>query len=504
MGDQRLNNIVILGGGTAGWMAAAMLAHFFRRNPASSVTLIEAPEIGTVGVGEATVPQILDFIRRLGIDEVQFIRDTHATYKLAIRFDGWAGEGTSFYHPFADFGVPITGTEFRHYWARLSAGGLAGPLDDYCLSSHLARQNAFALPVVGEGGARSFNYALHFDAGLVAATLREWSVSRGVQHVQGTLTTVQRDGNTGDVAALQLDDGRVIAGDFFIDCSGFRSLLTGDALGVAYTDWSHWLPCDRAIALPCESSLAPAPYTRSLAGEAGWQWRIPLQHRVGNGHVYCSAFLDDDRALEQLEAQLEGPARASPRHLRFTAGMRDQVWSQNVFALGLAAGFLEPLESTSIYLVQKGLSALLAKFPTRETMADVRSVVNRDQRVHWEHIRDFIILHYWQNGRHGQPFWDACRAMDVPDTLAGVVEEYRSAGHLPNDPREFFRDSSWLALLGGLGVAPGWYHPLVDDYTEAELTTELANMRNAMAGAAARAASHQSFIARHCAIAEPA
>lgn len=503
MGEDRLQNVVVLGGGTAGWMAAALLAHFFRRNPQARVTLVESPDIGTVGVGEATVPQILDFVRRLGLDEAEFVRATHGTYKLAIRFDGWAGEGSSFYHPFADFGLPIAGTEFRHHWARLRGAGRAGPLDDYCLASRLAERGAFAVPTRGDGGALTFNYALHFDAGLVAAYLRRWAVKRGVRHVEGHLKHARRDPDSGDVTALVLADGQDVPGDLFIDCSGFRSLLLGEALQVPFDDWSNWLPCDRAIALPCESRIAPVPFTRSLAQEAGWQWRIPLQHRVGNGHVYCSHHISDDRALAQLEAQLEGPAIAEPRQLRFTAGMRRQVWSHNVFGLGLASGFLEPLESTSIYLVQKGLSGLLAQFPTRATMAAQRSRTNREQRAHWEHIRDFIILHYALNGRIGEPFWDACRTMPLPDSLTGRIIDYREAGRLPDDPRDFFRASSWLALLSGLGEAPGWYHPNVADHAEADLADELARMHQAMESAAAKAPAHGEFIARHCAIERP-
>ena len=501
MEQSRLQHIVIAGGGTAGWMAAAMFARFFQRNPAATITLVESEDIPTVGVGEATVPQILDFIRRLGIDEIEFIRATHATYKLGIRFDGWAGEGSSFFHPFADFGVSLLGTPFRHHWTRLRKSGTAGPLDEYCLASRMAEHGTFALPTRSKSGSYAFNYAFHFDASLVAAYLRDWATARRVERVAGTIVAVERAPD-GDVEGVTLDDGRTLTGDMFIDCSGFRGLLIEQALETGLEDWSHWLLCDRAIAVPCESRLAPAPYTRSLAVGAGWQWRIPLQHRVGNGQVYCSEYVTDEQALAQLLANVEGPLLGQPRQLRFTAGMRRKIWSHNVFSLGQASGFLEPLESTSIYLVQKGLSALLASFPTREALPAIRDVVNAEQRAHWEHVRDFIILHYALNRRHGEPFWDRCRTMDLPDTLATQIERFRSAGVLPADPTDFFRDSSWLALFSGLGELAGWHHPAADDHDAEALNAELSNMAAAMDSAARTAPLHADFIARNCAIAE--
>lgn len=500
MDNDRLQSIVIVGGGTAGWMAAATFCHFFARNPNARITLVESPEIGTVGVGEATVPQILDFIRRLQIDEVEFIRATHATYKLAIQFDGWAGEGNSFFHPFADHGASIANISFQHHWVKMHKLGKAGDIDQYCLASHIARRSAFALPKRSPTGSYSFNYAFHFDAILVGKFLKAWSMSRGVQHVIGTICSAQQDAESGDIASVSTSEGAIIEGDLFIDCSGFKSILLSEKLGVKFSDWSRWLPCDRAIAIPCESREQPAPYTRSLARTAGWQWRIPLQHRVGNGAVYCSDYITDEEALAQLERQLEGPALASPRHLRFKAGMRNELWSHNVVSLGLASGFLEPLESTSIYLVQKTLSSLLSSFPSRATVAAIRSAFNAEQSVHWEHLRDFIILHYALNGRHGQPFWDACRDMSLPSSLAAKIETFKSTGRLDGNSGDFFRASSWLALFAGLGVVPEYYHPAVDDFGEEELADELKSMSTAMAEAAGNAPSHIDFIAKNCSI----
>lgn len=500
MNDKRIKTVVIVGGGTAGWMAAAALVHRFGPNRQIKITVVESNAIGTVGVGEATVPQMREFLKRLKIDEVDFVRQTNATFKLAIAFDGWAGAGTRFMHPFADHGAPILGAPFQHHWTKLHKLGLAQCLDDYCLASGLAQAGKFALPRPGEAsGMLPFNYAFHFDATLVAAYLKRWALGAGVQRVEGTIVKVARDRESGDVAALALDDGRTVEGEFFIDCSGFRGLLIEETLETGFDDWSHWLPCDRAAAIPCRSSEAPMPYTRSLASRAGWQWRIPLQHRVGNGHVYCSAFISDEDALKALEAELQGPALAEPRLLRFTTGMRRRTWNHNVFALGLAAGFLEPLESTSIYLVQKGLSDLINNFPTRVDNPVLRDEVNRRSREHWQHIRDFIILHYALNGRVGEPFWDACRRMPLPDSLAEAITLFRHTGRVREMHAAFFRHGSWLSIFAGLGVVPDYYHPAVDDIDQAALEQELRNMASGVSEAVAGAPDHTGFIRSNCA-----
>ena len=325
-------------------MAAAALIERFGANRHTRITLVESPEIGTIGVGEATVPHMREFLKHLKINEVDFVKRTSATFKLAIGFEGWAGEGTQFFHPFSEHGVPLLGTAFQHYWVKARQMGKAEHIDRYVLSSEMARAGKFAVPKVGAGkGFLFFNYALHFDATLVARYLKSWSMTAGVRHVEGLIGNVRINGETGNVDAVELDGERVIAGDLFIDCSGFQGLLIEKALNTGYDDWTHWLPCDRAVAMPCESRLAPASYTRSIASKAGWQWRIPLQHRVGNGYVFCSRYLSGDEAMSTLKESIEGPALAEPRLLPFRTGIRRKIWNRNVFCLGLASGFLEPL-----------------------------------------------------------------------------------------------------------------------------------------------------------------
>jgi tryptophan halogenase len=499
--DNRLKSIVIVGGGTAGWMVAAALIERFAPHRRLTITLVESADIGTVGVGEATVPQMRDFLKRLKINEVDFIRRTSATFKLAIGFDGWAGEGAQFFHPFAEHGVPIGGTPFQHYWVKLRQMGVAGPIDRYVLSSELARAGKFATSKAAEGtGSLFFNYAFHFDASLVARYLKSWSIAHGVRHVEGTIRDARLHSETGYVQSVELDGERSVAADLFIDCSGFQGLLVEKALHTGYEDWTHWLPCDRAAAMPCESRTAPASYTRSSAAEAGWRWRIPLQHRVGNGYVFCSRYLSDDAASGHLRDNVEGPAIADPRILRFTTGIRRKIWNRNVFCLGLASGFLEPLESTSIYLVQKGIGLLLGSFPQAIPNLALQDDVNRRNRGHWDHIRDFIILHYKLNRREGQPFWDECRNMPIPDSLAETIELFRATGRVKLDETDFFRASSWLAMFAGFGVIPQYYHPAVDDVPEPDLIKELENMAAGIASAVAGAPTHADFIRTNCAM----
>ncbi len=500
MTDNRLQSIVIVGGGTAGWMAAAALIERLGPQRRTRITLVESPEIGTIGVGEATVPQFREFLKRLKIGETDFIKRTSATFKLAVGFDGWAGDETLFFHPFAEHGVPLLGTGFQHYWVKLRQLGLAESIDRYALSSELARAGKFALSKPAEGGASLFfNYAFHFDASLVARYLKSWSITHGVAHIEGTVRDVRLHGETGDVQLLQLDGDRSVPGDLFIDCSGFRGLLIEEALKTGYEDWTRWLPCDRAVAMPCQSRLPPASFTRSSAAEAGWRWRIPLQHRVGNGYVFCSHHVSDDAAANHLRESVEGAAIADARILRFTTGIRRKIWNRNVFCLGLASGFLEPLESTSIYLIQKGIASLLASFPQAVPNIELQEDVNRRNREHWDHIRDFIILHYKLNRREGQPFWDYCRNMQIPDTLAEAIDLFRATGRVNIGDTDFFRASSWLAMFAGFGVIPRYYHPAVDDVSEADVQKELESMAAGIASAVAGAPAHQEFIDANCA-----
>jgi tryptophan 7-halogenase len=504
MADNRLRSVVIVGGGTAGWMAAAALIERFGANRHTRITLVESAKIGTVGVGEATVPHLREFLKHLKINEVDFIKRTSATFKLAIGFEGWAGEGTRFFHPFSEHGLPLLGTSFQHYWVKLRQMGLAQEIDQYVLSSQLARAGKFAVPKAGTGkGMLLFNYALHFDATLVARYLKSWSMTAGVKHVEGEIGKVRLNGETGNVEALALDGGRMIEGDLFVDCSGFQGLLIEKALNTGYEDWTHWLPCDRAVAMPCESRQAPASFTRSIASKAGWQWRIPLQHRVGNGYVFCSRHLSEDEAMSTLADSVEGPALAEPRLLPFRTGIRRKIWNRNVFCLGLASGFMEPLESTSIYLVQRGLQYLLGSFPQAVPNVALQENVNRRNHEHWSHIRDFIVLHYKLNQREGEPFWDECRNMAIPDSLAATTELYRETGRFSQQAIEFFRTSSWLAMFAGFGILPRYYSPSVDDVPEADVLKELENMASGIASAVATAPTHEDFIRANCATGIP-
>lgn len=499
MADNRLRSVVIVGGGTAGWMAAAALVERFGANRHTRITLVESQEIGIVGVGEATVPHIREFLKHLKINEVDFVKRTSATFKLAIGFEGWAGEGTQFFHPFSEHGVPLLGTSFQHYWVKARQLGKADVIDRYVLSSELTRAGKFAVPKSNDGkGFLFFNYALHFDATLVARYLKSWAMTAGVKHVEGKIGNVRLNGDSGNVEALELDGGRQIDGDLFIDCSGFQGLLIEKALGTGYEDWTHWLPCDRAMAMPCESRLPPQSHTRSIAAKAGWQWRIPLQHRVGNGYVYCSRYLSDDEAMTTLKGSVEGPALAEPRLLPFRTGIRRKIWNKNVFCLGLASGFMEPLESTSIYLVQRGLQYLLGSFPQAVPNPALQENVNRRNRMHWDHIRDFIVLHYKLNGREGEPFWDECRHMSVPDSLTETIELFRETGRFSQETIEFFRASSWLALFAGFNLLPRYYSPSVDDVPEADVVRELENMAAGIASAVAKAPTHEEFIRANC------
>jgi tryptophan 7-halogenase len=494
-----IQSIVIVGGGTAGWMAASALAKRFARSNLR-ITLIESAEIGTIGVGEATVPFIKEFLKSLQIDEVDFIRNTSATYKLAIDFDGWKKPGEKFLHPFAGYGARVDNINFHHFWIKMKQLGQAQELDAYCLASQIARAGKFALPKANtDSDLSSFNYAFHFDAGLFAQYLSRYAQQLGVERVTATVTGVTQDSHSGFIDKLQLSTGEQISSELFIDCSGFKGLLIEETLKTGYENWQQWLPCDRAIAIPCSSTTEPMPYTRSLACEAGWQWRIPLQHRTGNGHVYCSSFISDERALAQLEQQLEGPALAEPKLMRFTTGMRKQSWNKNVFALGLASGFMEPLESTSIYMIQESINQLINNFPNRHWNPVLINESNRLLRIRQERLRDFLVLHYHLNQRTGEAFWDVCRSAPIPESLANTIALFKNTAQLSLDYLDFFRTNSWLAMFAGFDVIPNHYHPLVDSFDEHLVAQELLNISSGISGAVARLPSHQQFLNANCA-----
>ncbi len=493
-----VDRIVIVGGGTAGWMTAAVLARLSQAGVA--VTLVESEEIGTVGVGEATIPSLHDFNRRLGIDEDDFVRATAATFKLGIEFVDWGRRGERYLHPFGTFGRDVEGVKFHQLWLRAAREDDVGPLADYCLTAVAAREGRFARPSHDPAAVlSSLRYAFHFDAALYAAYLRRRAEADGVVRVEGRIAQVERAAERGDIAAVVLADGRRLEGDFFVDCSGFRSLLLGDALGVPFVGWERWLPCDRALAVPSASTGRLLPYTRATAGSAGWRWRIPLQHRIGNGHVYASAFLDDDSAARDLLDGLDGAALAEPRALRFRAGVRERLWERKCVAIGLAGGFLEPLESTSIHLIQSGIARLMSLLPTRGGSGREAAQYNALLRTEYDQIRDFVILHYHATARDDSPFWRQCRTTPPPDTLAQRIDLWRARGAVFPTPGELFTEDSWIAVLAGQAGMPAGGDPLVASLPEAEAQRFLAHLRGLIARTAAAMPDHADFIARHCA-----
>ncbi|WP_082463722.1 tryptophan halogenase family protein [Sphingomonas sp. Leaf17] len=445
--------VVIVGGGTAGWMAAAALAALLPGR--ASVHLIESEEIGIVGVGEATLPHLRAFNERLGLDESAFMAATRATYKLGIEFRDWGRIGDSYIHPFGTFGRDIDGIAFHQFWSRMAAQGRAAPLEAYSLPVVAARMAKFAPHDDPDAAVPGFGYAYQFDATLFGPYLRRFSEDRGVTRTEGRVVDVTQDAQSGDVTALTLADGTIVTGDLFIDCSGFRSLLLGGTMAEPFQDWSHWLPCDRAIAAPCGGVGPLAPYTTAAAMPAGWRWRIPLQHRVGNGYVYSSAHVDDGAAEDSLVQAMESAPIVSPRKLRFRAGRRARSWVGNVLGVGLAGGFLEPLESTSIYLVQLAVQTLIELFPTPgEPVVSVdRDAFNRKVDLEYDRIRDFLILHYHATTRDDSPFWDHVRTMTIPDTLAAKMELFRRRGRIVQYGEGLFLEPSWVAVYLGQRVA---------------------------------------------------
>jgi tryptophan halogenase len=460
--DRRIRSIVVVGGGTAGWMAAAGIAHKLGRQ--CSIRLIESAEIGIVGVGEATVPHIRAFNNSLGIDEADFMRSTNATFKLGIEFVNWARLGDSYFHPFGELGRRLNGVDFHHYWLKLCQMGERNEQDIFELSLPIlaAKQGKFALPAQDDSVLSTFGYAYQFDATLYAPYLRKHAEARGVVRTEGKIVDVTLDGETGFVESVTLENGEKIAGDLFIDCSGFRGLLIEQALKTGYNDWTHWLPCDRAVAAPCEAAGMSLAYTRCTGREAGWQWRIPLQHRVGNGYVYSSKYISDEDAAASLTANLEGKLLAEPRFLRFVTGLRKQSWNKNVVAIGLSSGFLEPLESSSIYLIQQAITYLLDLFPTRDFDAADVDEFNRLISLEYERVRDFIVLHYHATERNDTPFWNYMRTMAIPDSLKYKMEVFRDRGHVVKYKQGMFLETSWHAVYLGQRVVPRRYDPLVD------------------------------------------
>lgn len=492
MTAQPLRKVLIVGGGTAGWMAAAGLATVM---PNISVELVESDEIGIVGVGEATIPQINLFNATLGISDADMLRETQATYKLGIEFAGWLHKDHSYVHPFGAFGVPINGVDFWHFWIR-SGGDV--PLQDFNANSVAAAAGRFAKlsppPPPNSPLAKLFS-AFHFDASLYARLLRRVAEARGVTRHEGRIVSCLRDAETGFVSGVTLADGRQLEADLFLDCSGFRSLLLGETMGVGYRDWSRWLPCNRAFAVPTERNEEPRLTTRAAAQAAGWTWRIPLQHRTGNGYVYSSEHTSDDEALATLLGTIDGAPLAEPRQLRFTAGHRERFWEGNVIGLGLAGGFLEPLESTSIHLIQLAISRLLTLMPQSLPAPGAAAEFNRQSVQDYEGIRDFLIFHYWAN-RRDEPFWEERRATPPPDgLLQDRIALFRETGRIIREGNELFAEASWLAVMLGQGITPKAYSPLADLVSEAEIAEIMAILRRSTAEAVAALPLQRDFIA---------
>lgn len=492
--DRRLRHIVIVGGGSAGWMTAAALSHALQSGHCR-ITLIESDDIGTVGVGEATIPPIRVFNQTLGIAEPEFLRRTQGSLKLGIEFVDWGRRSHRYFHPFGPHGVAFDLSPLHQWWLRGRGQPGHAPLDEHSMAWALARQGRFTRPQADPRSVLStFDYAYHFDAGLYARFLRERAEGQGVQRVEGRITGAELRAGDGFVAHVHLADGRRVEGDLFIDCSGFRGLLIEEALHTGYEDWSHWLPCDRAMAMPCARAGEFTPYTRSTARTAGWQWRIPLQHRTGNGYVYCSRFISDDEAAETLRQNLDGEPLAEARPLRFVTGRRRLFWNRNVVAIGLSSGFMEPLESTSLHLIQSGISRLLALFPDRDFDPLTVAEFNRISIQEFERIRDFLILHYKLTARDDAPLWRYCRDMPIPDTLQHKIDHFKRYGRLVSEGPELFAPASWLAVHLGQGHEPQRHDPLTD-LRGLDGAAMLLRQRQAMAQAAAAQPLHAEYIA---------
>jgi tryptophan 7-halogenase len=492
-----IRSVAIIGGGTAGWLTAASLGRFLPQLR-GRVRLIESATIGTVGVGEATIPPIVEYIHTLGIDENELVRRTQATFKLGIVFDHWTRAGHSYIHPFGPTGRPKRGVPFFAYWSRQQARGAAAPLEEYSLQAVAARQGKFMRPVaLDKSPLQTITYAWHLDATLLATLLRAHAEAHGVVRTEGKVRSVALRPEDGFIASVLLESGERIEADLYIDCTGFRGLLIEDALHTGYEDWTHWLPCDRAIAAPCERSGPLSSHTLATARDVGWQWRIPLQHRVGNGYVYSSRFLQDEEAQRIFLGSLEGRPLRDPLALRFTTGRRRLSWNRNCVAIGLSAGFLEPLESTGIHLIQRGIVTLLQLFPDRRLRQAEIDQYNRQLAFENERIRDFLIVHYHRTEREGA-FWQYCRDMRLPDSLEERLELFRGYGRIIRDERELFPVQSWQYLLTGQGVIPEGYDPIADALTADEAQVALDDTHSVVARCAQSMPAHEAFIAQHC------
>lgn len=496
MADNRIKKLVIVGGGTAGWMAAALIPKIV--GPQLEVELVESEQIGTVGVGEATIPQIRHLLDALQITEQDFLKNVEGTYKLGIEFNDWARLGDSYIHTFGDVGRRLGVLDFHQVWLRGQQLGLKDNFWDYSFNDLAAKANKFA-PVerIGDTGLLGLGYAFHFDAGMVAQYLRKYSEQYNVKRTEGLIKTVKLNTANGHIDSLLLESGEEVRGDFFIDCSGFRSLLLGDALGVDYVDWSHWLPCDSALAVPTTATKPTLPYTKATARAAGWQWRIPLQHRTGNGHVYSSRFMNDDEATKILLENVDGEPLMDPKQLRFTTGKREKFWHKNCIALGLASGFMEPLESTSIHLVQSAISRFVDMFPTKDFPQVEIDEYNARTHFEYDTIRDFLILHYKATERNDSEFWNYCRTMSIPDSLEHKFDLWKSAGRFYRNHDELFTQMSWVQVFLGQRVIPNDCHAIAKGIEKDQYQKYVGSINKVLNQAVEQMPTHDDFIKQH-------
>lgn len=498
MTDLNIRSLTIVGGGSAGWMTAAALSNILGDH--CRITLIESETIGIVGVGEATIPPIKIFNQRLGIDEATFVKKTQATFKLGIEFVNWGQQGDRYFHPFGTYGADFDTVPLHYYWVREHKDGYTRPLQDHCMAWGLAQKNRFSPPTKDPRNALStFDYAYHFDATLYGQFLREYSEAKGVERIEGRVVDVKLTPETGFIESITLDSERIVESDFFIDCTGFAGLLIEDSLKTGYTEWTQWLPCDRAQAIPSAHAEELRPYTRATAHDAGWQWSIPLQHRMGNGYVYSSHYTDDSDATETLLSHIEGDLLASsPRLLKFTTGHRKKFWHKNCVAIGLSAGFLEPLESTSLHLIQSGIMRLAALFPDKSFSRSIIDEYNRLTQQEYERVRDFIILHYKATTRSDAPLWEYTQHMDIPDTLKHRMELFQEHGHISAYDGELFRNPSWLAVYIGQNIIPEHNMPIASARQHVDARKHLEGLASVISQASNAQPHHQDFIQQHC------
>ncbi|WP_427451531.1 tryptophan halogenase family protein [Litorimonas sp. WD9-15] len=498
----RLRKICILGGGTSGWMTAAGLSNKYK-SLGIEIELVESEQIGTVGVGEATLPHIRFFNQSLGIDEREFMKATRATFKLGIEFCDWGRQGDRYIHPFGDYGEPIDGVDFHHFWLRLLQNGHNSRLDDYSYPILAAEAGKFQLPGkdVSKIGS-NFGYAYQFDSSRYAVLLRQYSEKNGVTRTEGKAVKASRDPESGFISSITLESGQTIEADLFVDCSGFRGVLIEQELETGYDDWSEWLPCNRAIAVACETKGPSVPFTRATARKAGWQWRIPLQHRVGNGHVYCSEFISDDAAREQLLSTLEGQPLSEPKQLYFKTGKRRKLWNKNVVAIGLSGGFLEPLESTSIHLIQEGITALIELFPGKSFETSDAEEYNRRMDLNFDRVRDFLLLHYVATQRDDSEMWRYFRNMTLPESLQEKMEAWKSRGYLLRYEQGVFLPPSWVAVMAGQNLIPDGYDLRVNRKTLDEVVSVTDTIKQQSKIAVTQTPDHAAFLAQYGAAAE--